>query len=370
MTKKDFSSNIRIKDATKGEVSAVFSTFDVIDKDGDVTPADAITDGAPIVVSAYGHQSWAGALPVGKGTISVTKSEAIANMQFFMDTTQGRDTFNAVAELAKSGLGEWSYGFDIVEAEAGVFDGKDVRVLKSLDVHEVSPVLRGAGVGTRTLSAKGAKDSNVSNAAYRSAIRPHETGFTNAPWDAVKSLNAIPASASVTDLRGAFAYVDSSNDPEAKSSYKFLHHDADGKANVRACIAHIAQLNGAMKGGTGVPDEDRRGVYNHLMVHLQEADFAVPELRTLTADSALKFLDEIDAVQAQLFNLVSRATGVMALRATKGRMMSPDALERLSWIHESMRDLKAIVDSPAEALAVEYVRFVGSLNNIGDHDNA
>jgi hypothetical protein len=44
----------------------------------------------------------------------------------------------------------------VLESEDGVFDGRNVRVLKRLAVHEVSPVLVGAGVNTRTLATKAA----------------------------------------------------------------------------------------------------------------------------------------------------------------------------------------------------------------------
>lgn len=143
---------VEVKDAAKGEVTAVFSTFDVIDSDMDVTKAGAFTDGAPVVISAYGHASWGGALPVGKGVIRAGAKEAVLDGAFFMNTTQGRDTFEAVKELGE--LGEWSYGYDATKYSFGEHEGKQVRFLEELKVHEVSPVLLGAGVGTRTLSAK------------------------------------------------------------------------------------------------------------------------------------------------------------------------------------------------------------------------
>lgn len=148
---------VEIKDADKGEVTAVFATLGVIDLDGDVTPPGAFENGAKVRVSAYGHASWGGALPVGKGTIREEGNEAIAELQFFMDTTSGRDTFTVVKELGE--LGEWSYGYDPVEYAFGEQDGRRVRFLQKLKVHEVSPVLLGAaGPGnTRTIGAKSAQ---------------------------------------------------------------------------------------------------------------------------------------------------------------------------------------------------------------------
>lgn len=148
---------VRIKDADLGQVQAVFSTLGVVDLDGDVTEPGAFTDGAKVRISAYGHTSWGGALPVGKGTIRTEGDEAILDGQFFLDTTAGRDTFTVVKELGE--LQEWSYGFDIVEAGYGMQDDREVRFLKALAVHEVSPVLLGAaGPGrTRTIGAKSAQ---------------------------------------------------------------------------------------------------------------------------------------------------------------------------------------------------------------------
>ncbi|WP_206700431.1 hypothetical protein, partial [Actinomadura sp. RB99] len=77
---------VEVKDADKGEVTAVFSTFDVVDSDRDVTKAGAFEDGAEVVISAYGHTSWSGLLPVGKGVIRTTKTEALLEGSFFLDT--------------------------------------------------------------------------------------------------------------------------------------------------------------------------------------------------------------------------------------------------------------------------------------------
>jgi len=160
MTTKHFT-DVRIKNADEGTVEAVFSTFDVVDLDGDVTMKDAITDGAVVAISAYGHTSWNGALPVGKGRIRVEGNQAVLDGQFFMNTTGGRDTFETVKEMsAADGPGQqWSYSLTNVESEKGTVDGRTVNILRKIHVDEVSPVFKGAGIDTRTLSVKGAKFS-------------------------------------------------------------------------------------------------------------------------------------------------------------------------------------------------------------------
>ena len=153
-------SQVQIKDADQGLIEAVFSTFDVVDKDGDVTRKGAFSEGAAVVISAYGHKSWEGALPVGKGTIHETDDGAVMRGEFFLNTTHGADAWETVKQLSASGLQEWSYSLQNVTAEPGKVDGKSVRVLTKIDVKEVSPVLVGAGVDTRTLSTKGDADSD------------------------------------------------------------------------------------------------------------------------------------------------------------------------------------------------------------------
>jgi hypothetical protein len=155
MASKTFS-RVEVKDEDKGEVVAVFATLDVIDSDGDVTPKGAFGDGAKAPMSAYGHQSHFGALPVGKGVIREKGNEARFEGRFFMDTPEGKSTFTVVKALAEDAMGEWSYGYDPVKFSFGEKDGQRVRFLEQLKVHEVSPVLIGAGVNTRTLAAKSA----------------------------------------------------------------------------------------------------------------------------------------------------------------------------------------------------------------------
>lgn len=154
MTETKRFSSVQVKDAAAGEVTAVISTLDVIDLDGDVLRKGAFTDGASVVISAFNHESWYGALPVGTGSISEQGNEIILDAKFFLDTVNGRDTFTAVKRLAEKGLGEWSYSLENVDAADGTWNGEPARIITKVDVREASPVLKGASIGTRTLSAK------------------------------------------------------------------------------------------------------------------------------------------------------------------------------------------------------------------------
>lgn len=152
--------NVEIKDAAKGHVTAVFATLDVVDKDGDVTVKGAFENGAKAVISPFGHKIWEGSPPVGKGIIREVGNEAVFEGQFFMNTTHGRDAFETIKALTEDdGPGtEWSYGFDVEDSEpaqkGSSYGDKHRRTLKRLKVHEVSPVLIGAGVQTRVTGIK------------------------------------------------------------------------------------------------------------------------------------------------------------------------------------------------------------------------
>jgi hypothetical protein len=151
------------EDDEKGIVTAVFSTFNTIDMHGDWTPPDAMEEGAKFVVSQYGHSAYAGELPAGDGYIKLTRKEARAVCQFYMDTPHGKATFRTVKRLHESGLGEWSYGYEPTEYHFEEKQGRMCCVLDKIKVFEVSPVLRGAGVNTRTIDAKsGASGASVS----------------------------------------------------------------------------------------------------------------------------------------------------------------------------------------------------------------
>jgi hypothetical protein len=202
-----------IKDADKGLVQAVFATLEAKDKDGDWTVRGAFGE-QQVRVSAYGHSSWTGELPVGKGRIYEEGDKAVGEFQFFMDTERGREHFAVVKNMGE--LQEWSYGFDVLETGelTDELDEKGVRrVLAKLRVHEVSPVLLGAGIGTHTLAVK----SEEKQFEIQTLI------FPKSKWD---SLDAAKSWASEHDFSAE-------NVDETDSSWRFRQADADDFERLR-----------------------------------------------------------------------------------------------------------------------------------------
>lgn len=131
-----------------GTVSAVFSTFDVVDSDGDIVVASAFENGQQVPM-AWAHD-WRE--PVGKGAIHVTPEHARFDGAFFLQTERGNEAYKTTKAMGD--LQEWSWGFRVSDARYEERDGQSVRVILKADVYEVSPVLKGAGVGTYTQSIK------------------------------------------------------------------------------------------------------------------------------------------------------------------------------------------------------------------------
>jgi phage head maturation protease len=144
-----------VKDEAKGEVEAIVATLGVLDHDHEVITHDAVDGRAKVKLSAYGHGAMYGDMPVGKGTIESVGDHLRFRGKFFLSTTRGAEAFATVKEFGADQ--EWSFGFRVLKWEEpdeawrqrGAF-----RILTKLDPFEVSPVILGAGVGTRTVSAK------------------------------------------------------------------------------------------------------------------------------------------------------------------------------------------------------------------------
>jgi len=139
----------------------------------------------------------------------------------------------------------------------------------------------GAGIGTRTTAIK---------TGVKGAIASHSTPTTDAAWDGPANEARVRSGESEAYYRRIYAWRDPDGEPDVKASYRFIHHmvSTDGEpgaANIRACQTGIGVLNGA-RGGTTIPDADRRGVYNHLARHLRDADVEPPELKARVDDDA------------------------------------------------------------------------------------
>ncbi|KKN34828.1 hypothetical protein LCGC14_0789690 [marine sediment metagenome] len=266
---------------------ARIATLNVIDSDGDLTKPGAFGEQTVKVLPTH---NW-GSIPLGKARVFEKGDEALAEFQLNLDIEPGREWHSALKFDLDNGqpIQKWSYGYDVLKSSEDTIDDQSVRILESLKVHEVSPVVSGAGIDTRTLSIKGIKVALVPT---------HDTPVSDAVWDD-----------SAERRRGAkigFAWGDA-----------FLHHFEDGAASIRACVKGIAQLDGFFARMTLSSDE-REGAHFHMATHLKDADYAVPELNK---DTGTKLIDQITQVIWEVEAVTARLAEVKAERIEKGRSL-------------------------------------------------
>lgn len=176
--------DVTIGDETKGEVSAVISTFDEVDNDAEVIPTGAIPDGTKVTVSSYNHDTIMGhmfgtgvpdAPPVGKGVIRTMGNKAVAQLNYFMETQRGREAFNTVKAMGADQAWSFAYRKLQVDKPTAEWAAKGAkRVLTKLGplldgAMECSPVKMPGGVGTGTLSAK---EATLDTAPETEAAKP------------------------------------------------------------------------------------------------------------------------------------------------------------------------------------------------------
>lgn len=153
LERKTYSVSPELKADSEGAVRALFSTFNVIDKQGDITLPGAFGQ-QDVRIQPHGHDMW---LPtIGKGAVSEEAAGAIFEGLFNLGMDMGRETWASLKFDTEHGtpLQEWSYIFDVLDSEMGQQEGQDVRFLKKLKVYSVDPVFLGAGIGTRTVAVK------------------------------------------------------------------------------------------------------------------------------------------------------------------------------------------------------------------------
>jgi hypothetical protein len=143
-----------------GSGRARIAQLSAIDSDGDTYAPGAFSwkqGGGQWVNMIPAHDRRA--MPFGKAWLHEDGDWCVADLYLNLETQAGKDWHATLKfDLAKGlPVQEWSYGYQVLDAVQEQRDGKYVQILKKLDVDEISPVLRGAGVGTGTLSMKSAE---------------------------------------------------------------------------------------------------------------------------------------------------------------------------------------------------------------------
>lgn len=160
LSRKTFNPTLTFKADSPGSLSVEFASLNVLDHDGDITLPGAFGE-QHVRIQSHGHdtRSWT----IGKGIIRESADKAVMEGLLNLDMTDGKNAHASLKFDLEHGtpLQEWSYVFEIMDADFAERDGREVRMLKRLKVHSVDPVFLGAGIGTHTMGIK-----SVSGLAY------------------------------------------------------------------------------------------------------------------------------------------------------------------------------------------------------------
>lgn len=212
----------------------------------------------------------------GKNAFDLVEGEFLRGVSVDLDDISDADVELVFPE------GESDEDDDLVEMlmmpEKVIFHGGRIRAATLVDI----PAFVEAFI--ELSNGDGDDDSSMTNESLTfGAVGTHKTATSDASWDGPANEKQLPSPMPMSKARAAYAWIaDGAGDDDGvtKSDCKFIHHEVDsdgnvGPANLTACSTGIAALNGA-RGGTTIPSDQRRGVYNHLAAHLRDANQEPP----------------------------------------------------------------------------------------------
>lgn len=137
-----------------GHLIAVFSTFNVMDDEGDVVMSGAVHEESDVPFT-WGH-NWSQP-SLGKGDVSVDYDRAVWDGYLFVDDMQSaKETFASIKNMGARQEYSWSFmitDYSIEEDDDAPWGFK--RLIKDTEMIEVCGAIRGVNRHTSTLLAKG-----------------------------------------------------------------------------------------------------------------------------------------------------------------------------------------------------------------------
>lgn len=242
----------------------------------------------PVVL--WAHDYWGRNLPIGKTiNVAVEGEKLVADIQF-----DAADEFaKSIDRKYRTGfLNAVSVGWDTIEFKPGkegsapTITGAELLDISAVPVPGDPDALIERQYRALRAILEGDEQKISQRSGKRRALPPHTTekADEDAEWNGAAEVSKADGA---TQLKRMHAWIDDEGDEETKQSYKLPHHLAeDGKVVWRGVAAAMSRL---LQAGTEIPDDDRRGVYNHLERHYKQFDKEAPEFRTI---EDLKALDD------------------------------------------------------------------------------
>jgi len=212
----------------------------------------------------------------------------------YLDTPRGEEILQGITTGA---IKEMSFGYAPIKFDFEEIKGKLVRNLREVRLWDTSDV--NWGMNPATVAAKSAVLFKDTGAVDEEWLAPTLEDFTSGVWDDLSD-------AEKSRIECHFAYAGQ----DAFDEIKFAHHKViEGGVGpvvwkgVAACMATLIGVN-------DIPEDDRKGVYEHLSQHYKQFDKQPPDYKFVEAMSKTLALsdDEIASGIVGYFN--SRASGI------------------------------------------------------------
>lgn len=233
-------------------------------------------------VFLWGHDYLGNRLPIGKVKIKPEAEEKrlVADVTF----DQEDDFAKQVESKYRNGyLNAVSVGWNTILPDGKAMDQitKDDIRLDLLDLSGV-PVPGDPDALMERFVRSLQEDGVRINTQHTRTVLPHRTDLAplDESWDEAEERRTFTA----VDFQESAAWVDDQIHPSSPSAYRFLHHNREGEAVWRAVSAAMVEFYLAT---AQVPDEDRKGVWQHLARHYQQFDKEPPEFIDREHASAL-----------------------------------------------------------------------------------
>lgn len=291
----------------EGVLEASVASTEVVDRMGEVIKQDGWElknfNKNPVLLWAHNAGLTADIPPIGKvlkvWMDGLRKKRLMFKVQFDM-----ADPFAAeIARKFKEGyLNAFSVGFQPLEREDNVYTKSELLEISAVPVPanpEALSVLRSLQPTEWDKLYPAVKEKSKTAVPFKETPKMPE----QVDWDKSAANKRVREWATGEDgkldmkkFKEAFAWFDESK-AQKSSSYKLPHHDIeDGelKTSWRGVAAAMAALLGA-RGGSDIPEAERKAVYNHLKKHYKQFDKEAPEFR-MVEEQVLKTLEvEIDS---------------------------------------------------------------------------
>lgn len=240
----------------------------------------------PVVLWAHDHSQPAVGQVLNIGLNENNMLEAVIKFAI--------NEYDFAKTLFKLYAGKFMRAFSVGFVSNKIDEINGIRILRDNVLYELSAV----NVGADALAL--AKTKGIDVSYFEKTVVPFKAypkADEGREWDADAARQRLAKWAGGPDkenidwgkYKEGFAWYD----PEEKENfggYKLPHHDIiDGEIKTvwRGVAAAMAALLGA-RGGTDIPENEKKSVYNHLAKHYKQFDKEPPEFRKMVADIIAK----------------------------------------------------------------------------------